>query len=41
MGRLRDIVIDDPEDDPTVLVEGPEGQPHMWFERVPEGTARS
>ncbi|MFI7697968.1 VOC family protein [Nonomuraea sp. NPDC049480] len=32
--RLRGEGIDDPEDDPTVLVEG--GPPRLWFVRVPE-----
>lgn len=34
--RLRSLGIDDPEDDPTVLVEGPEGRPRLFFQRVPE-----
>lgn len=34
--RLRGMGIEDPEDDPTVLVEGPEGRPRLWFQRVPE-----
>ena len=34
--RLRSKGIDDPEDDPSVLVEGPEGAPRVWFQRVPE-----
>src|ERR1700754_1840808 len=34
--RLRRHGIDDPEDDPTVLVEGPDGAPRLWFQRVPE-----
>jgi Glyoxalase-like domain len=29
--------IDDPEDDPTVLVEGSPGQPRYFFALVPEG----
>jgi hypothetical protein len=32
--RLRGEGIDDPEDDPSVLVEG--GPPRLWFVRVPE-----
>ncbi|GAA1659350.1 VOC family protein [Nonomuraea maheshkhaliensis] len=32
--RLRSEGVDDPEDDPTVLVEG--GSPRLWFQRVPE-----
>ncbi|GAA0377438.1 VOC family protein [Microbispora corallina] len=36
--RLRAAGIDDPEDDPTVLVEaGPGVTPRIWFQRVPEG----
>ena len=34
--RLRSMGILDPEDDPSVLVEGPEGQPKLWFTQVPE-----
>ncbi|CAN5654000.1 VOC family protein [soil metagenome] len=34
--RLRDLGTDDPEDDPTVLVEGPEGRPRLFFQQVPE-----
>ncbi len=34
--RLRSLGIDDVEDDPTVLIEGPEGSPRVWFQRVPE-----
>jgi hypothetical protein len=34
--RLRSIGIDDPEDDPTVLVEGPADSPRLWFQLVPE-----
>ena len=36
LDRLRAAGIDDPEDDPTVLVEGPDGAPRLWFQRVPE-----
>jgi len=32
--RLRSIGIDDPEDDPTVLVEGPVGSPRLWCQQV-------
>ncbi|SEG64620.1 hypothetical protein SAMN05444920_103684 [Nonomuraea solani] len=32
--RLRENGVLDPEDDPTVLVEG--GSPRLWFQRVPE-----
>ncbi|MEO3871184.1 VOC family protein [Nonomuraea sp. B12E4] len=32
--RLRGEGVEDPEDDPTVLVEG--GPPRLWFQRVPE-----
>lgn len=35
LARLRWIGIDDPEDDPTVLVESAAG-PRLWFQRVPE-----
>jgi hypothetical protein len=34
--RLRSLGIDDVEDDPTVLVDGPVGAPRYWFQRVPE-----
>ena len=34
--RLRSTRIDDPEDDPTVLVEAPGSTPRLWFQRVPE-----
>ncbi len=35
--RLRRAGIDDPEDDPTVLVEGPPGgSPRLFFQRVAE-----
>jgi hypothetical protein len=34
--RLRSVGIDDPEDDPTVLVVGPPESPRLWFQRVPE-----
>ncbi|MFI6710131.1 VOC family protein [Nonomuraea sp. NPDC050478] len=37
LARLRAQGIDDPEDDPTVLVEG--GPPRLWFQRVPEHKA--
>src|SRR5436853_2899390 len=36
LARLRVLGIDDPEDDPSVLVEGPEGTLRLWFQRVPE-----
>jgi hypothetical protein len=39
LARLRGLGIDDPEDDPTVLVEsaGPSASPvRLWFQRVPE-----
>jgi hypothetical protein len=39
LARLRAAGIDDPEDDPTVLVEGPAGGPRLWFQRVPEPKA--
>jgi hypothetical protein len=34
--RLRSQGVFDPEDDPTVLVEGPSGSPSLWFQQVPE-----
>ena len=34
--RLRRMGIDDVEDDPSVLVEGPASAPRLWFQRVPE-----
>lgn len=34
--RLRAAGIDDPEDDPTVLVQPKGSGPPMWFQRVPE-----
>jgi hypothetical protein len=35
--RLREAGIDDPEDDPTVLVESvADGAPRLWFQLVPE-----
>jgi hypothetical protein len=36
LARLRSLGIDDPEDDPTVLLEGPGASPRLWFQRVPE-----
>lgn len=36
LGRLRGMGVESPEDDPTVLVEGPPGAPRLWFQRVPE-----
>ncbi|MGH2685152.1 MAG: VOC family protein [Actinomycetota bacterium] len=35
--RLRAAGIDDVEDDPGVLVEGPAGAPRLYFQLVPEG----
>jgi len=35
LARLRGLGIDDPEDDPTVLVEGPSA-PRLFFQKVPE-----
>ena len=35
--RLAEQGIDDPEDDPTVLVEAGPGRPRCFFVRVPEG----
>ncbi len=34
--RLRSIGIDDPEDDPNVLVLATSDRPRLWFQRVPE-----
>lgn len=34
--RLQDAGHAGPEDDPTVLVEGPTGHPRLWFQLVPE-----
>ena len=39
LARLRAKGIADPEDDPTVLVEGPPTSPRIWFQRVPEPKA--
>ncbi|WP_378738414.1 VOC family protein [Nocardia brasiliensis] len=37
LARLRTVGIDDPEDDPTVLVEaGPGIRPRLFFQLVPE-----
>ncbi|MEU7216881.1 VOC family protein [Nocardia iowensis] len=37
LARLRAVGIDDPEDDPTVLVEaGPGIRPRLFFQLVPE-----
>jgi hypothetical protein len=35
--RLAESGIDDPEDDPSVLVEAGTGQPRYFFALVPEG----
>ncbi|MEU6353902.1 VOC family protein [Streptomyces sp. NPDC047072] len=37
LARLRALGIDDPEDDPTVLVEPAGAGPRLWFQLVPEG----
>ena len=37
--RLRRHGIHDPEDDPTVLVQGPVGSVRLWFQAVPEPKA--
>jgi hypothetical protein len=37
LARLRALGIDDPEDDPTVLLESEDGSPRVWLVRVPEG----
>lgn len=36
LARLRAQGVDDPEDDPTVLVEAGPGRPRFFFVRVPE-----
>lgn len=36
LARLRSVGIDDPEDDPTVLVEAPGAAPRLFFQKVPE-----
>jgi hypothetical protein len=37
LARLRATGVDDPEDDPTVLVVPSSGSgPRLWFQRVPE-----
>jgi hypothetical protein len=36
LARLRSIGIDDPEDDPSVLVLGAADLPRLWFQQVPE-----
>jgi Glyoxalase-like domain len=36
LARLRSMGIDDPEDDPTVLVEAPGQLPRLFFQAVPE-----
>ena len=36
LARLRSAGIDDPEDDPTVLVERRGSLPRLWFQKVPE-----
>ena len=36
LARLRSIGVDDPEDDPSVLVESASGGPKLWFQRVAE-----
>jgi hypothetical protein len=36
LARLRDVGVDDPEDDPSVLVEAEGGGPRYFFQLVPE-----
>ena len=37
LARLREMGVNDPEDDPGVMVEPPEpGQPRLYFQKVPE-----
>lgn len=38
--RLRGLGIEDPEDDPTVLVRPEASGPRLWFQRVPEHKER-
>ncbi len=35
LSRLRGLGIDDPEDDPSVLLQAPPGKPRIWFQTVP------
>ena len=37
LAALRAAGIDDVEDDPTVVVDGPDGATSLWFSMVPEG----
>lgn len=37
IARLHSLGIDDVEDDPTVLIEGPADAPRFFFQRVHEG----
>jgi glyoxalase superfamily protein len=37
LAALRAAGIDDVEDDPTVAVDGPNGETTLWFGKVPEG----
>ncbi|WP_079086861.1 VOC family protein [Streptomyces silvensis] len=39
LARLRSLGITSTEDDPTVLVESPDGGPRLWFQLVPEAKA--
>ncbi|MFI2489288.1 VOC family protein [Promicromonospora kroppenstedtii] len=39
LARLHTIGVHDPEDDPSVLVEGPAGAPRLFFNAVPEPKA--
>ncbi len=36
LDRLRSIGINDPEEDPSVLVAATSDRPRLWFQRVPE-----
>jgi hypothetical protein len=38
--RLEEAGFAGPEDDPTVLVQGPPGRPRLWFQLVPERKQR-
>src|ERR1700681_3667195 len=36
LARLRSMGINDPEDDPTVLVQSPDSTLRIWLQHVPE-----
>ena len=37
LAHLRELGIDDVEDDPNVAVDAPDGSATLWFQQVPEG----